>query len=107
MVLGNYYLSKEKMNALGQGIIFNDLDEINRALENKKVDIHAIVGIRTSAFLAEKFNNMYQDAILITTPGKVIFNNTLPSNFPFTKDIITSHCIPVHKALFKLFVSFI
>ena len=83
MVLGNYYLSKEKMNALGQGIIFNDLDEINRALENKKVDIHAIVGIRTSAFLAEKFNNMYQDAILITTPGKVIFNNTLPSNFPY------------------------
>ena len=83
MVLGNYYLSREVKGANGEGIIFNDLDEIKKALANKKVDIHAIIGISTNAFPQKNFKELGLEGILITTPGKVIFNNMLPANFPY------------------------
>lgn len=83
MVLGNYYLSRETKGAVGEGIIFNDLDEIKRALANKKVDIHAIIGISTNAFPKKNFKELGLEGILITTPGKVIFNDTLPVDFPY------------------------
>ncbi len=83
MVLGNYYLSREVKGANGEGIIFNDLDEIKRALANKKVDIHAIIGLSTNAYPEKNFKELGLEGILITTPGKAIFNETLPSDFPY------------------------
>ncbi len=86
MVLGNYYLTMEKHNIKGEGLIFADVDEVIRSYENKKVDIHALIGIGIKAFpdkLFTKNDKKVDDGILITTVGKIILNNILPSSFPY------------------------
>ena len=83
MVLGNYYITREVKGALGEGLVFNDQDEVKRALAAKKLDIHAIIGISTNAYPSKNFRELGLEGILITTPGKIIFNDTLPADFPY------------------------
>ncbi|GAA5414760.1 DNA-directed RNA polymerase subunit beta' [Ureaplasma ceti] len=83
MVLGNYYITREIKGVKGEGLIFNDQAEVKRALATHKLDIHALIGISTKAYPAKEF---IHDGILITTPGKIIFNETLPTNFPYVND---------------------
>ncbi len=97
IVLGNYYLTKENKNQVGTGIIFNSTDEVELALLNKAVHLHSVIGIKTSAFPHKHFK---KEGILITTPGKIIFNSKMPEDFEYlnryenssfeldTKDII-------------------
>ncbi len=77
MILGTYYLSQEFIGEPGQGIIFSNIEEAIRAYELKKVSPHAIIGISTSAFKDKKF---VAEGTLITTVGKIIFNNAYPEN---------------------------
>lgn len=84
MVLGNYYLSKEVKEELGEGLIFNDLNEVEIAIANKKLHLHSLIGISTKAYPNKKFEN---EGILITTAGKVIFNNALPEDFPYINSV--------------------
>lgn len=83
MVLGIYYISKEVKGGLGEGLIFYDQEEVKRALNDKKVGIHSLIGIRTSNYKEKGFNTESSDGILITTPGKVIFNENLPNDFVY------------------------
>lgn len=83
MVLGNYYLTIEKINQLGQGMIFKDIDEAIKAYETKNVSLHAIVGIRVANVGANKFKLEDKNKILITTVGKLIFNQIFPSDMPY------------------------
>ncbi len=80
MILGNYYLTIENKDKVGSGLIFNDLNEIQRALLNKKVHTHSVIGFR-SEFLKDK--NIKTRGLLITTPGKLILNDIFPSTFDF------------------------
>ena len=80
MVLGNYYLTIEKKDEKGEGTIFKNYDEVIQALENKQTTLHTIVIFATSSLPKKDFkNNQY----IITTPGKIIFNQILPDFFPF------------------------
>lgn len=83
MVLGNYYITREVKGAIGEGLVFNDQEEVKRALAAKKVDIHALIGISTNAYPEKNFKELGLEGILITTPGKIIFNETLPVDFPY------------------------
>ncbi|MBR2857776.1 hypothetical protein IKE96_00975, partial [bacterium] len=83
MVLGIYYISKEVKGGLGEGMIFYDQFEVRRALEEKKVGIHSLIGISTNVYAKKGFHEEGLDGILITTPGKVIFNDNLPEDFNY------------------------
>lgn len=83
MVLGIYYISKEVKNGLGEGLIFYDQDEVRRALNDKKVGIHSLIGISTNVYPNKGFKEKGLEGILITTPGKVIFNDNLPNDFVY------------------------
>ncbi|WP_375317127.1 DNA-directed RNA polymerase subunit beta' [Spiroplasma endosymbiont of Virgichneumon dumeticola] len=83
MVLGNYYLTIEKMDELGQGIIFKDINEAVKAYDTKTVSLHAIIGIRVSSLGKNKFAEVDQNKFLITTIGKIIFNQIFSSRMPF------------------------
>jgi DNA-directed RNA polymerase subunit beta' len=46
VVLGLYYISRDKVNAKGEGMVFADFPEVTRALGTKSVDLHAKVKVR-------------------------------------------------------------
>lgn len=83
MVLGNYYLTIEKLNQLGQGSLFKDITEARKAYETDNVSLHAIIGIRVSDVGINKFAEKDHNKILITTVGKLIFNEIFPSDMPY------------------------
>ncbi|MDE5949274.1 MAG: DNA-directed RNA polymerase subunit beta' [Malacoplasma sp.] len=80
MVLGNYYLTMEKLGMPGQGMLFNSIDELKTVYQMKKVHVHSIIGIPTREFKNKKFP---KEGILITTVGKVILNDVLPEDMPY------------------------
>lgn len=83
MVLGNYYLTIEKLDELGQGSIFKDVNEAIKAYDTKQVSLHAIIGIRVASLGASKFAATDQNKFLITTIGKIIFNQMFSERMPF------------------------
>lgn len=83
MILGSYYLSQEFKNEKGEGVIFSSISEALRAYEVGKVSIHAIIGINTAAFSEKKFT---KQGILVTTIGKIIFNEAFPANAAYVND---------------------
>jgi DNA-directed RNA polymerase subunit beta' len=81
VVLGLYYLTREKVNALGEGKIFVSIQEAQNFYEEGYVDIHAKVKVRMPADKAE-FAAGYQ--LVETTVGRAILANLLPEGMPFS-----------------------
>lgn len=87
MVIGNYYLTTEEAGREGEGMIFSDLNEAQTALQNKYVHLHTRVGVKTSSFDAAKpFTDEQRSKIMVTTVGKLIFNDILPVDFPYLNE---------------------
>lgn len=83
MVIGNYWLTMERAESVGEGMIFNDLDEVRLALQNGYVSIHSRIGIRASSMPEKPFTDAQRQQILITTVGKMLFNDILPKGFVY------------------------
>ncbi|ERK59780.1 DNA-directed RNA polymerase, beta' subunit [Gemella bergeri ATCC 700627] len=86
MVLGNYYLTLERPGAIGEGMIFKDADEARMAYQNGYIHLHTRVGIAAKSFNNPTFTEEQNKKLLITTIGKVIFNDILPAGFPFLNE---------------------
>ncbi|MCX7606768.1 MAG: DNA-directed RNA polymerase subunit beta' [Bacteroidia bacterium] len=82
MVLGLYYLTKERPGAQGEGAMFGSPQEALQAYHAGKVAMHARVTVRLPN--GEK---------VLTTPGRVIFNQTLPSEMPYVNQLLTKGAI--------------
>ncbi|GAC46544.1 DNA-directed RNA polymerase subunit beta prime, partial [Pediococcus acidilactici NGRI 0510Q] len=67
MVIGNYWLTMERAESVGEGMIFNDLDEVKLALQNGYVSIHTRIGVRASSMPEKPFTDQQRQQILITT----------------------------------------
>jgi len=85
MVLGNYYLTMEKLGDVGEGSVFKDYDEVIMAYENKLLTLHSRIAIKASS-LGRPLDARYANHFLITTPGKLIFNTILPETFPYINE---------------------
>jgi DNA-directed RNA polymerase subunit beta' len=70
MVLGIYYLTKERPGAKGEGKKFRDKAEVLMALDSGEVDVHAQVFVRNNG------------SVVKTTVGRVVFNDSLPDELP-------------------------
>ncbi|WP_044340519.1 DNA-directed RNA polymerase subunit beta' [Rossellomorea aquimaris] len=86
MVLGNYYLTLERENAVGEGMIFNDANEVILAYQNGYVHLHTRIAIHASTINNQTFTEKQNQQLLLTTVGKVIFNEILPDTFPFINE---------------------
>lgn len=86
MVLGNYYLTLERPNAVGEGMLFKDSDEALLAYQNGYIHLHSRIGILSKSFKKSSFTDEQNQKILITTVGKVIFNQILPEQFPYLNE---------------------
>ena len=84
IVLGLYYMSREKIAAKGEGKIFSDVAEVQRAYDNGVVDLHAKVTVRIREFELNfdgsktQKTNRYE-----TTVGRAILSEILPAGLPF------------------------
>jgi len=100
IVLGCYYLTKERDGAKGQGMSFSDADEVIIAYQDEEVELHAKIKVAIKGTTIE------------TTVGRVIFNQNLPDGMDFvnetmeksklSKVIISCYKIKGHQAVVKL-----
>ncbi|MEH6941124.1 DNA-directed RNA polymerase subunit beta' [Bacillus sp. JJ722] len=86
MVLGNYYLTLERENVVGEGMVFNDTNEALLAYQNGYVHLHTRVAVRASSLKNETFTEEQNNKLLMTTVGKLIFNEILPKTFPYINE---------------------
>jgi DNA-directed RNA polymerase subunit beta' len=86
MVLGNYYLTLERENALGEGKVFKDLDEAVIAYQNGYVHLHTRVAVHASSLNNPTFTEEQNNMLILTTVGKLIFNSILPKAFPYLNE---------------------
>ena len=83
MVLGNYYLTIEKRHEPGEGKIFASYYEVLQALSAKVISLHSLIAIPASVFEDKLFEPNQNTQLLITTAGKIIFNNIFCEHLPF------------------------
>lgn len=86
MVLGNYYLTLERENAVGEGSIFKDADEARIAYQNGYVHLHTRVAVQAASLDNKTFTEEQNAQLLLTTVGKLIFNEILPESFPYINE---------------------
>lgn len=86
MVLGNYYLTLEREDAIGEGMIFKDTSEALLAYQNGYVHLHSRCAVHASSLNNETFTKEQNSQLLITTVGKLIFNEILPKSFPYINE---------------------
>lgn len=72
MVLGIYYMTRERANARGAGKIFSGFKEVRAAFDHEAIELHAPIKVR------------YQDEIIATTVGRVILGEIIPAKVPFS-----------------------
>ena len=86
MVLGNYYLTLERPNQKGQGKVFKDTKEAHLAFDNREITLHSIIAIRASSLGNAPLTTEQKKGYLVTTIGKLIFNQILPRSFPYLNE---------------------
>ncbi|MCA1012871.1 DNA-directed RNA polymerase subunit beta' [Halobacillus halophilus] len=86
MVLGNYYLTLEREGAVGEGMFFKDLNEALMAYQNGYAHLHTRVAVQASSLGNETFTEEQNQQLLLTTVGKLIFNEMLPNSFPYMNE---------------------
>jgi DNA-directed RNA polymerase subunit beta' len=83
VVLGLYYLTREMINATGEGMIFSNVAEAHRAYESKEADLHARVRVRIRDFVEEEGELDERLRIVDTTIGRALLSEILPKGLPF------------------------
>jgi DNA-directed RNA polymerase subunit beta' len=84
IVLGLYYLTREKVNVAGEGMIFADIEEAERAYENRTVQLHAKVKIRIDDYdIDEHGESTPVRRIIETTVGRGILSQVLPKTLEY------------------------
>lgn len=86
MVLGNYYLTLERKEAVNTGTIYNDTNEVLKAYANGYVHLHTRIGVHASSFNNPTFTEEQNKKILLTSVGKVIFNEIIPDSFAYINE---------------------
>ncbi|WP_078172518.1 DNA-directed RNA polymerase subunit beta' [Staphylococcus aureus] len=86
MVLGNYYLTLERKDAVNTGAIFNNTNEVLKAYANGFVHLHTRIGVHASSFNNPTFTEEQNKKILATSVGKIIFNEIIPDSSAYINE---------------------
>ncbi|MCF6268578.1 MAG: DNA-directed RNA polymerase subunit beta' [Melioribacteraceae bacterium] len=76
IVLGCYYLTKVKLGARGEGMLFSDTQEVQIAYDNDAIELHAKIKVKIEGEFVE------------TTVGRVIFNEIVPKEMGFWNELL-------------------
>ena len=84
IVLGLYYMTRVRVNALGEGKVFADVAEVHRAYESRKVALHAKCRVRIPEVTIDDAGNKVKTVKLVeTTVGRALLSELLPDGLPF------------------------
>ncbi|MGA1455323.1 MAG: DNA-directed RNA polymerase subunit beta' [Arenicellales bacterium] len=84
IVLGLYYMTRERVNAVGEGKAFTDVAEVRRALNAGAVSIHAKIKVRIAEFSRSEAGDLEEVIHLVeTTTGRALLSEILPKGLPF------------------------
>jgi DNA-directed RNA polymerase subunit beta' len=85
IVLGLYYATREKINGKGEGMIFADVTELERAYDNREVELNARIKVRIKEVEVDKQSGAKSEKITRyeTTVGRALLSNILPEGLPF------------------------
>ncbi|MFZ9034715.1 MAG: DNA-directed RNA polymerase subunit beta' [Francisellaceae bacterium] len=85
IVLGLYYITRERVNAKGEGKLFADLLHVQRAYNAGTVDVHARIKVRLDHKVLDDHGNYTEEkGIIETTVGRALLSNILPEGLPFS-----------------------
>jgi DNA-directed RNA polymerase subunit beta' len=85
IVLGLYYMTREKVNAKGEGMMFADVTEARRAYDNRVAELHARVTVRIKEVTLDARKNRVETIKRVeTTLGRALLSEILPPGLPFS-----------------------
>lgn len=125
MVMGNFYLTMEetaeefyqeadRYNAVdcpksaaiwtrygdNEGHVFGSINEILMAYQTQQIHLHSRIAIPARALKKESFTKEQNKKYLLTTVGKVIFNNMFPTDFPFLNEVSAENFVATPERFF-------
>ncbi|MEM9404071.1 MAG: DNA-directed RNA polymerase subunit beta', partial [Pseudomonadota bacterium] len=84
VVLGLYYMTRSRVNAKGEGMLFANLDEAQRAYENGAAELQAIVKARITTLETDDDGNSTEvEKVVETTVGRALLSRVLPKGLSF------------------------
>jgi DNA-directed RNA polymerase subunit beta' len=85
VVLGLYYMTRERVGAKGEGMAFSDVAEVHRAYESRNIDLQAKIKVRLSEWTrAEKGAELVKNTRVVdTTAGRALLSEILPKGLSF------------------------
>jgi DNA-directed RNA polymerase subunit beta' len=106
VVLGLYYLTREKIGATGEGMFFTDVQEAHRAYESRTVDLQARIKVRLREYVMENGTLKPRRRLIATTVGRALLSEILPRGLSFdlinqdmTKKVISACINACYRAL--------
>jgi len=85
VVLGLYYMTRSRVNAKGEGMIFADAKEVQRAYETGNVHLQARIKVRIKdVYNNEDGERISETSVVDTTVGRVLLFNIVPEGLPFS-----------------------
>ncbi|PZN33689.1 MAG: DNA-directed RNA polymerase subunit beta', partial [Proteobacteria bacterium] len=84
VVLGLYYMTRERVNATGEGMVFSDVQEVHRAFENRVADLQAKIKVRVVEY-TKLDNGEFEEhsRIVDTTVGRALLSEILPKGLSY------------------------
>ena len=86
MVLGNYYITMEKAGEEGEGRVFKNTNEALMAYERREISLHTRIAVPVDSFKYKLFTESQKGKYLVTTVGKIKFNEILPDTFAYINE---------------------
>ena len=84
VVLGLYWLTREKVNARGEGMVFSNIEEVHRAHDSGQVDLQASVRVRVTDYAKDDAGELQPSTSLRkTTVGRALLFQIVPRGVPF------------------------
>lgn len=85
IILGLYYMTRDKVNVQGEGMVFADAKEVLRAYHSKVIELQARIKCRVSEYQRDEEGNRIESRSLEeTTVGRAILSEMLPDGLPFS-----------------------
>jgi len=86
VVLGLYYTTRDRINAKGEGLVFADIGEVQRALDADVVELTAKVAVRITEYTKNKETGEFTSntQLVDTTVGRALLSEILPKGLPFS-----------------------
>jgi len=84
VVLGLYYMTRERVGAKGEGMAFSDVAEVHRAYESRNIDLQAKIRVRLSEHVRDATAKLVQNIRVVdTTAGRALLSEILPKGLSF------------------------